>query len=55
MLLKIETINGFNVGANNYSISNDFNEPIKVKYFIWTALDNMTVYANTNVSELTID
>ena len=54
-LLKIETINGFNVGANNYSISNDFNEPIKVKYFIWTALDNMTVYANTNVSELTID
>lgn len=55
MLLKIETINGFNAGANNYSISNDFNEPIKVKYFIWTALDNMTVYANTNVSELTID
>lgn len=54
-LLKIETINGFNAGANNYSISNDFNEPIKVKYFIWTALDNMTVYANTNVSELTID
>ena len=54
-LLKIETINEFNVGANNYSISNDFNEPIKVKYFIWTALDNMTVYANTNVSELTID
>lgn len=54
-LLKIETINGFNVGANNYSISNDFNDPIKVKYFIWTALDNMTVYANTNVSELTID
>lgn len=54
-LLKIETINGFNVGANNYSISNDFNEPIKVKYFIWTALDNMTAYANTNVSELTID
>lgn len=54
-LLKIKTINGFNVGANNYSISNDFNEPIKVKYFIWTALDNMTVYANTNVSELTID
>ena len=54
-LLKIETINGFNVGANNYSISNDFNEPIKVKYFISTALDNMTVYANTNVSELTID
>ena len=54
-LLKIETINGFNVGANNYSISNNFNEPIKVKYFIWTALDNMTVYANTNVSELTID
>ena len=54
-LLKIETINGFNIGANNYSISNDFNEPIKVKYFIWTALDNMTVYANTNVSELTID
>ena len=51
-LLKIETINGFNVGANNYSISNDFNEPIKVKYFIWTALDNMTVYANTNVSAL---
>lgn len=55
MLLKIETINGFNVGANDYRISNDFNEPIKVKYFIWTALDNMTVYANTNVSELTID
>lgn len=54
-LLKIETINGFNVGKNDYSISNDFNEPIKVKYFIWTALDNMTVYANTNVSELTID
>lgn len=54
-LLKITTINGFNAGANNYSISNDFNEPIKVKYFIWTALDNMTVYANTNVSELTID
>lgn len=54
-LLKIEIINGFNAGANNYSISNDFNEPIKVKYFIWTALDNMTVYANTNVSELTID
>lgn len=54
-LLKIETINGFNAGANNYSISNDFNEPIKVKYFIWTALDNITVYANTNVSELTID
>ena len=54
-LLKIETINGFNAGANNYSISNDFNEPIKVKYFIWTALDNMTAYANTNVSELTID
>lgn len=54
-LLKIKTINGFNAGANNYSISNDFNEPIKVKYFIWTALDNMTVYANTNVSELTID
>lgn len=54
-LLKLETINGFNAGANNYSISNDFNEPIKVKYFIWTALDNMTVYANTNVSELTID
>lgn len=54
-LLKIETINGFNVGANNYSISNDFNEPIKVKYFIWTAIDNMTVYANTNISELTID
>lgn len=54
-LLKIETINGFNAGANNYSISNDFNEPIKVKYFIWTALNNMTVYANTNVSELTID
>ena len=54
-LLKIETINGFNAGANDYSISNDFNEPIKVKYFIWTALDNMTVYANTNVSELTID
>lgn len=55
MLLKIETINGFNAGANDYRISNDFNEPIKVKYFIWTALDNMTVYANTNVSELTID
>lgn len=55
MLLKIETINGFNAGANDYSISNDFNEPIKVKYFIWTALDNMTAYANTNVSELTID
>lgn len=54
-LLKIETINGFNAGANDYSISNDFNEPIKVKYFIWTALDNMTAYANTNVSELTID
>ena len=54
-LLKIETINGFNAGANDYGISNDFNEPIKVKYFIWTALDNMTVYANTNVSELTID
>lgn len=54
-LLKIETINGFNVGANDYGISNDFNEPIKVKYFIWTALNNMTVYANTNVSELTID
>ena len=54
-LLKIKTINGFNAGTNNYSISNDFNEPIKVKYFIWTALDNMTVYANTNVSELTID
>ena len=54
-LLKIETINGFNVGKNDYSITNDFNEPIKVKYFIWTALDNMTVYANTNVSELTID
>lgn len=54
-LLKIETINGFNVGANDYRISNDFNEPIKVKYFIWTALDNMTVYANTDVSELTID
>lgn len=54
-LLKIKTINGFNAGANNYSISNDFNEPIKVKYFIWTALNNMTVYANTNVSELTID
>lgn len=54
-LLKIETINGFNVGKNDYSISNDFNEPIKVKYFIWTALDNMTVYANTNVSEFTID
>lgn len=54
-LLKIETINGFNAGANDYSISNDFNEPIKVKYFIWTALNNMTVYANTNVSELTID
>ena len=54
-LLKIETINGFNAGANDYGISNDFNEPIKVKYFIWTALNNMTVYANTNVSELTID
>ncbi len=54
-LLKIETINGFNAGANNYSISNNFNEPIKVKYFIWTAIDNMTVYANTNISELTID
>ena len=54
-LLKIETINGFNAGANDYGISNDFNEPIKVKYFIWTALDNMTAYANTNVSELTID
>lgn len=54
-LLKIKTINGFNASANNYSILNDFNEPIKVKYFIWTALDNMTVYANTNVSELTID
>lgn len=54
-LLKIKTINGFNAGANDYSISNDFNEPIRVKYFIWTALDNMTAYANTNVSELTID
>lgn len=54
-LLKIETINGFNAGANDYGISNDFNEPIKVKYFIWTALNNITVYANTNVSELTID
>ena len=41
-LLKIETINGFNAGANDYGI-------------IWTALNNMTVYANTNVSELTID